>query len=52
MDIYFTETNGAELARVLNKAVTGATLSLLWSDFSTLELLSTTVAKVVISIHD
>jgi hypothetical protein len=52
MDIYFTDTNGAELSQALNKPVTGATLSLLWSDFSTLELLSTTVARVVISIHD
>ena len=52
MDIYFTDADGAELARALNKPVTGATLSLLWSDFSTLELLSTTLAKVVISIHD
>ena len=52
MDIYFTDADGAELAQALNKPVTGATLSLLWSDFSTLELLSTTLAKVVISIHD
>jgi len=52
MDIYFTDANGGELAQALNRPVTGATLSLLWSDFSALELLSTTVAKVVISIHD
>jgi hypothetical protein len=52
MDIYFTDANGAELAQALNKPVTGATLSLLWSEFSANELLSTTVAKVVISIHD
>jgi hypothetical protein len=52
MDIYFTDADGAELAQALNKPVTGTTLSLLWSDFSTLELLSTTLAKVVVSIHD
>jgi hypothetical protein len=52
MDIYFTDANGAELSQALNKPVTGATLSLLWSEFSANELLSTTVAKVVISIHD
>ena len=52
MDIYFTDVNGAELSQALNKPVTGATLSLLWSEFSANELLSTTVAKVIISIHD
>lgn len=52
MDIYFTDANGAELAQALNKAVTGSTLSLLWSEFSDSELLSTTIARVVISLHD
>lgn len=52
MDVYFTDANGAELAQALNKAVIGATLSLLWSEFSDSELLSTTVARVVISLHD
>lgn len=52
MDVYFTDANGAELAQAMNKAVTGATLSLLWSEFSVSELLSTTIARVVISIHD
>jgi hypothetical protein len=52
LDVYFTDAAGAELAHALNKPVAGATLSLLWSDFSTLEILSTTVDKVAISLHD
>lgn len=52
MDVYFMDASGAELAHAMNKAITGGTLSLLWSDFSTAEMLSTTIAKVAISIHD
>ena len=52
MDIYFMDAAGAELAHSMNKAISASTLSLLWSDFSTTELLSTTIDRVAISIHD
>lgn len=52
MDVYFMDAAGAELAHAMNKAITATTLSLLWSDFSTTEILSTAVARVAISIHD
>jgi hypothetical protein len=52
MDVYLMDTAGTELAHVMNKQINGPTVTLLWSDFSTLEVLSTTVRKVAISIHD
>ena len=52
MDVYFMDSAGAELAQVMNKPISGTSLSLLWSDFSVAEIISTSVAKVAISIHD
>jgi len=52
MDVYFMDASDAELAHAMNKAITTTTLSLLWSDFSATEIISTVVARVAISIHD
>jgi len=52
MDVYFMDASGSELANVMNKKIVATSITLLWSDFSTTELLSTTIAKVAISIHD
>ena len=52
MDVYFMDASSTELAHVMNKPISGATLSLVYSDFSTAEIRSTTIDRVAISIHD
>jgi hypothetical protein len=52
LDVYLTDASGTELGHCLNKPVTGTTLTLNYTDFSYLEIKSTTVDKVAFSVHD
>lgn len=52
MDVYFMDAGSTELAHSMNKPISGATLSLVYSEFSTAEIRSTTIDRVAISIHD
>jgi len=51
-DFYFTDASNQELAQVKDITVNGSALTLIWSQLSVTEILSTAIAQVVVSIHD
>ena len=52
LDVYLMDASGAELGHTLNKTITGVTLNLVFSDFTSTEIKSTTIDKVAFSVHD